>query len=336
MLFPIADAPHFPHVARYVFQGLLDGGSARNQNLAERCKRDASRAPARLFAISDVHYDHPGAREWVGGLSTSEYRDDAIILAGDVGDTYTAVRLCLRAFRSRFRRVFYVPGNHDLWIRPKGQHSNEPAQFADSVAKLLALWQLCDELDVDVASRIPILAIMCHTPLSLVHTLRHDSDSPSRSGNQGPAQLSPRLAVLPLESWYSHSFDRHDPRPGSVRFDSWCKWPMGDEAASTFMLGINEPRLTMRLTGDIVSFSHFLPRQELPIPLVHQIVKACGCSALDEQIRRAGARMHVYGHTHINGDQELSSVRYVQNALGYGIQPGTRLYAVHAAGRFKR
>ena len=58
---------------------------------------------------------------------------------------FPQVRLCLRQFARCFRRVFYVPGNHDMWIRPKGAHSDEPSRFADSVAKLLALWQLCDE-----------------------------------------------------------------------------------------------------------------------------------------------------------------------------------------------
>ena len=75
-----------------------------------------------------------------------------------------AVRYCLEAFRAVFRRVFFVPGNHDLWIRPKGVHSDEPSQFADSVHKLIALWQMCDDLDVDT----------------------------------GPAQLGPGVGVLPL------------------------------------------------------------------------------------------------------------------------------------------
>ena len=83
-----------------------------------------------------MHYDHAGAREWAAGLSRTAYRDDAIIVAGDVGDTYAAVRYCLKALRACFRRVFFTPGNHDLWIRPRGQHSDEPAMFADSAAEL--------------------------------------------------------------------------------------------------------------------------------------------------------------------------------------------------------
>ena len=139
-----------------------------------------------------MHYDHGGAKEWAQGLSRTAYREDAIILAGDCGDTYAAVKLCLRQFKACFRRVFYCPGNHDMWIRPKGQHSDEPAMFADSVQKLLSLWQLCDELDVDV----------------------------------GPAMVSPKCIVLPLDAWYSCTFDHFDPRPGSTLFDKFCKWPM--------------------------------------------------------------------------------------------------------------
>lgn len=64
--------------------------------------------------------------------------------------------------------------------------------FADSVQKLLELWKMCDELDVDT----------------------------------GPAMLSPNCTVVPLDAWYSYTFDHWDPRPGSTLFDKFCKWPM--------------------------------------------------------------------------------------------------------------
>ena len=214
-----------------------------------------------------------------------------------------AVRYCLKAFRAVFRRVFFVPGNHDLWIRPKGVHSDEPSQFADSVHKLIALWQMCDDLDVDT----------------------------------GPAQLGPGVGVLPLDSWHSYLFDHHDPRPGTVLFDSWCKWPMGPDEAWRFMVALNEPRIQLaadELKGDLISFSHFLPRQELPLPSLHQIAKGAGTVAIDEQLRRAGAKLHIFGHTHLNTVDHIKGVRYMQNAMGYGIAPGTKLTVVWD-GRFK-
>lgn len=283
-------------------RALAGTDTQRHKRRAAACARDAQRPPARLFVVSDVHYDHPGAREWADALSRTAYQNDALVVAGDVGDTYVAVRYCLRALKERFRRVFYVPGNHDLWLRPKGQHSDEQAQFADSVAKLIALWQMCDELGVDT----------------------------------GPAQLSPQLAVLPLDSWYSCEFDKHDPKPGSVRFDSFCKWPVPELEAARLMLRFNEARLALPLRGDVVSFSHFLPRQELPIPGgLAEMAKGVGTVELDEQLRRAGAKLHVFGHTHINSTHQIDGVRYMQCAMGYGIRPGTKLTVVHDGGRFK-
>ena len=290
--------------------------TARNARRVERFKRDAGRPPARVFAVSDVHYDHAGAKEWAAALSRTAYRDDALIVAGDVGDTFNAVKYCLRAFRAVFRRVFYVPGNHDMWIRPRGAHSDEPAMFADSVAKLLALWQMCDELDVDV----------------------------------GPAMVSDAVTVLPLDGWYHFSFDHHDPKPGSTLFDKFCKWPMAYDDVSAFMVGLNEARLQIvekhgvrpgtAARGDagghkLISFSHFLPRKELPLPGVYEMAKASGCLALETQLRRAGSGMHIFGHTHINTVNEYGGVTYMQNAMGYGISPHAKLTVVHDGGQFK-
>ena len=88
------------------------------------------------------------------------------------------------------------------------------------------------------------------------------------------------------------------------------------------------------LKGDLISFSHFLPRQELPLPSLHQIAKGAGTVAIDEQLRRAGAKLHIFGHTHLNTVDDIKGVRYMQNAMGYGIAPGTKLPVVHDKGRF--
>jgi hypothetical protein len=38
---------------------------------------------------------------------------------------------------------------------------------------------------------------------------------------------------------------------------------------------------------------------------------------LDEQIRKLGSAIHVFGHSHINRDLIIEGVRYIQNALSY-------------------
>ncbi|KAL5204112.1 hypothetical protein ABZP36_008983 [Zizania latifolia] len=47
---------------------------------------------------------------------------DALVIAGDVAETRDNFARTMAALRERFGAVFYVPGNHDLWLR----HENGP------------------------------------------------------------------------------------------------------------------------------------------------------------------------------------------------------------------
>jgi hypothetical protein len=141
--------------------------------------------------------------------------------------------------------------------------------------------------------------------------------------------------VLPLDSWYNHEFDHHDPTPGSTRFDKYCIWPMGDLDAWKFMTKMNEGRLAIPLRGDVITFSHFLPRKELPLPRMLDMAKGSGCTHIDTQLRQAKAKLHIFGHTHINTEDTFDGVRYMQSAMGYGISIGAKLCVVHDRGKFK-
>ena len=68
---------------------------------------------------------------------------------------------------------------------------------------------------------------------------------------------------------------------------------------------------------------------------MYEMAKASGCLALETQLRRAGSGMHIFGHTHINTVNEYGGVTYMQNAMGYGIAPGTKLTVVNEAGRWR-
>lgn len=72
--------------------------------------------------------------------------------------------------------------------------------------------------------------------------------------------------------------------------------------------------------GTIISFSHFLPRVELPYPKHEkQILKAIGNENVDLQLRSLDQlpAVHVFGRTRIHCDHELDGVRYVQHSLGF-------------------
>jgi predicted phosphodiesterase len=93
----------------------------------------------RLFATSDLHTDYRENFRWLEELSATEYRDDTLIVAGDVSDRLEIIRETLLLLRSKFRQLLFTPGNHELWVR--GAKIN-------SIEKFQLILDLCDELDI--------------------------------------------------------------------------------------------------------------------------------------------------------------------------------------------
>merc|ERR1711920_1018554 len=189
--------------------------------------------------------------------------------------------MCLRYLRQKFRRVFFTPGNHDLWI-----HTIEENEIPDSISKLFRVLQVCDEIDVDVF----------------------------------PAAVCEGVFVVPLFSWYNADFDEEDPWASTFYdFDKFAKWPMDkDNYVWRYMLYLNRRFLELPYPGTVITFSHFLPRRELPYwTHITGLVKAVGCPQLDPQVRQVQSQCHVFGHSHHHFDKVIQGVRYIQCPLGY-------------------
>ncbi|XP_057544421.1 uncharacterized protein LOC130823707 isoform X2 [Amaranthus tricolor] len=97
----------------------------------------------RVFVLSDLHTDYVENMTWVKRMSSSSYQDDILLVAGDVAETYDKFFLTMSLLKNKFKHVFFVPGNHDLWCRREGE------EFLDSLDKLNALLHACDELGVE-------------------------------------------------------------------------------------------------------------------------------------------------------------------------------------------
>lgn len=93
----------------------------------------------RIFATSDLHTDYRDNFRWLQTLSDSAYRDDTLIVAGDVSDRIDIIRETLLLLRSKFRYLLFTPGNHELWVRNSD---------LTSIDKLQQVLQLCEEIDV--------------------------------------------------------------------------------------------------------------------------------------------------------------------------------------------
>ncbi len=68
--------------------------------------------------------------------------DDWLILAGDVSEKTDDIRWALKLLRSRFAKVIWIPGNHELWTTAK-----DPVQI-HGAPRYEYLVNMCRELDV--------------------------------------------------------------------------------------------------------------------------------------------------------------------------------------------
>ena len=263
----------------------------------------------RVFALSDLHVDYRENMDHLDALSSREFQRDALILAGDVTDDLDKLTEVLVGARRRFGWVFFVPGNHELWVRR--------SETRDSVQKFHRIVARCAALGV--------------------------STQPTKIPGVG-AEAS--VWIVPLFSWYvkpeegaESLFVEKGGDDASLmmwadnHLTGWAGITSGEKVADFFM-DMNEEHLRRQYDAPIVSFSHFLPRRELMFangvppesrPLGRKsgrgaqfnFSRVAGSTRLDRQIRALGSRVHVYGHQHRNRDLTIGGVRYVSNCLGY-------------------
>ncbi|KAJ1295012.1 hypothetical protein BS78_01G190600 [Paspalum vaginatum] len=270
----------------------------------------AEAATTRVFVVSDLHTDYPENMEWVRRLPAEVGARrgggggvDALVVAGDVAETRDNFARTMEVLRDSFGAVFYVPGNHDLWLRREG------GRYMDSLEKLTALLDACSELGVDTGPRtIGDLGII---PL---FSWYHKSFDKEKDVN------SVRVPSLEMACKDFHA----------------CKWPSDltndDEALAVYFDKLNDKNheaIEEVKSGSkqILTFSHFVPRQELcpekRMLYYPYLPKVIGSDFLERRLRdihskrEDGAACHVFGHTHFCWDSMVDEIRYVQAPLAY-------------------
>ena len=67
----------------------------------------------KLLAISDLHVDY--AVNMCAVKKCPAYLDAGLIIAGDISHDINKFTDCLTILSNKFDKIFWVPGNHDLW-----------------------------------------------------------------------------------------------------------------------------------------------------------------------------------------------------------------------------
>lgn len=232
----------------------------------------------RVFAISDIHADFAPNARWIADVSTVDYRNDILILAGDVTDRLPLLGWCLSTLAARFRKVLFVPGNHELWVVRDGQDKTSWQKLEEVTAVAASSGASMQPLHADGVSIFPLLSWYDYSfgePSAELESMWMDFHACRWPEGSGVKDIALRLA------------------------------------------GFND-RYVASGSGKTITFSHFLPRRDLlPQGSRRVLDPVLGTMQLDRQLRLLNPSIHVYGHSHINRNVQIDGISYINNAFGY-------------------
>jgi 3',5'-cyclic AMP phosphodiesterase CpdA len=248
-----------------------------------------------LYAVSDLHVAYPANRPLVDDLRPRA-DGDWLIVAGDVAERFAAVRDTLATLASRFAKVIWTPGNHELWSHPK-----DPVTLRGE-ARYDELVRACRELGVV-------------TP---------EDEYPVWTGTGGP------VVVAPVFTLYDYSFrapglSREAALEGAYEAGVVCTDEMllhpdpypSRQAWCHARVAATERRLAA-CTLPTALVSHWpLVREPTDVLRHPEFAQWCGTERTADWHIRFRARTVVYGHLHIPRTTSYDGVPFHEVSLGY-------------------
>ncbi|MDE3153857.1 MAG: metallophosphoesterase [Acidobacteriota bacterium] len=248
----------------------------------------------RLLAISDLHVDYAANRAALDALPPCP--DDWLVLAGDVGHATDQIERALRTLTTRFAKVIWVPGNHELWTTSDDAPRGE-ALYGELVARCRACGVVTPEDPYPVWPGDGPPCVIA--PLFLLYDYSFAPDG-----------LSPEAAVdWAVESGVLCADERLlHPDPYPTR-EAWC------EARCR----LTEARLAAVPAGhEIVLVNHFPLRRDLAVlPAIPRFTVWCGTRRTETWHTRFPVRAAVSGHLHIRATHWRDGVRFEEVSFGY-------------------
>lgn len=276
----------------------------------------ATATAGRLFAISDLHLSRKENREALehfGADTARRFDDDWLIVAGDVGERVEHLQFALGILTRRFARVFFTPGNHDLWC-PTGatDRTRGQARYDEIVATCREFGALTPE---DPYARWPLDSARGGHALSAVE-----------------GSTDPTTYIVPMFLLFDYSF-----RPADVsREDAvgWARasgvgasdesllhpdpWPSRD-AWCHARCDATEARLAALPAGSrTILINHWPLRYDLARPpRIPRFSIWSGTTRTEQWGERFRARAVISGHVHLRTTLVRHGVRYEEVSLGY-------------------
>ncbi|MBI1194197.1 MAG: metallophosphoesterase [Bacteroidetes bacterium] len=234
----------------------------------------------RFFALSDVHIDYAANEAWLSALSARDYREDTLLLGGDISADLFRIEETLARLRDKFAQVFFVPGNHDLWVR-KGDG-------LDSLGKFERILEVCARLAVQTGPmRIAALRVV---PLLSWYDF---------SFGQPGRELKNRWADFRMCVW-----------PAGMDVVEVSAWFLARNVVQPPL-----PGETILSFSHFLPRRDVLPRRIDPAQ--YFLMPVLGSDGLGQQVTKLKSTFHVFGHSHINHVCAIDGTTFINNAFGY-------------------
>ena len=259
----------------------------------------------RIHLLSDLHLER--APDW----QPPRLRDiDVLVLAGDIGsyqtgswlagDDFGLARFSPRAADAAWKRVLYLPGNHEF----------DSQDYAQTYARLRAT---CEGLGIEWLERE---TIVIDGVRFVGTTLWADFDALAVSEKSLALQLKQREKAFRAANWYLNKFTTL--KDGEkVLAEGWREMSLSDQA--WLRTALETP-----FDGPTVAVTHFAPSLRSADPRYGLVPGTAGfCNAMDDFLPLADFWFH--GHLHCLNDYVVRgerdgrawACRVVANPLGY-------------------
>jgi hypothetical protein len=248
----------------------------------------------RLLALSDLHVNRPINLDALDDLP--DFPGDELIVAGDVGDGPDDLAKAWTRLCPRFERLYWVPGNHELWAAPSDPLRGE--------ARYQALVDVCRSFGVVTPEDPPVRfegdgGPAWVVPLFLLYdfTLRPPSVSV-----EGLRDWAREGGIRPVDDIRL----RTDPHPSIVE---WADLLRARAEARLAAVPTDIPKVVV---------THFPLRPDLiRLYRIPRFTPWCGTVHTADWHKRFQISVAVNGHLHMRATDWVDGTRFEEVALGY-------------------
>jgi 3',5'-cyclic AMP phosphodiesterase CpdA len=244
-----------------------------------------------------LHVTFPANRKFVQNLGPSP--NDWLLVAGDVAEKTTDIEWTLRVLATRFAKVIWVPGNHELWALstdPIALRGEARYRYLVSMCRRLGVITPEDPFPVWNGPGGPVVIV----PLFLLYDYTFRPDGMTTKAEA--LEHAYKTGVVCSDEAVLYS----EPYPSR---EAWCHARV--EATSRRLANLPPGVRT-------VLVSHFpLTRQPTKVLRYPEFALWCGTERTADWHLRFGAEVVVYGHLHIAGTTWEDGVRFEEVSFGY-------------------